>query len=295
MKNIIRNKSYFIKEAKTMLGLNVISNILSILSIGFIFFILALVLSGWKVSSSIVETIQGEAEINVYYVENTGDAVAAKLAERIKAMEGVREVRLVDEGEAYNRMVDILGKEAAVLKYLDDNPFNPYIEVKIQMEKMDSILERLGAMTEVEYVRDNREVLDRLQGLSEVLRLIGYLIVIAVGISTLIIISHIIRLGIHNNREQISTLRLLGAPEAFIALPFLMEGLVLTLGGGILSSIMTLFTIRGIYARMAGPLPFIPLPPLTPLLSGMILMIMLLSAGLGISGSLMGMSSAKDK
>jgi cell division transport system permease protein len=295
MKNIIYNKSYFIKEVKTMIGLDVMSNILSILSIGFIFFILVLVLSGWKVSSSIVKTIQGEAEINVYCVESTGDAGAAQLAQKIKALEGVREVRLVDEGEAYNRMVDILGKEAAVLKYLDDNPFSPFIEVKIQMENMDSILEKLDLMTEVEHVRDNREVLDRLQSLSEVLRLVGYLIVIAVGISTLIIISHIIRLGIHNNSEQISTLRLLGAPEAFIALPFLLEGLVLTLGGGILSSIMALFTIKGIYARMAGPLPFIPLPPLNPLLSGLILMIMLLSAGLGISGSIMGMSSAKDK
>jgi cell division transport system permease protein len=295
MKNIFYNIGYFIKEAKIMIRLNLMSKSFSILSTGLMFFLLAMVVSGWWASCRVVEAIEGEAEISVYYIEGIGEADIAKLIQKVKEIEGVHGARIVEKDEAYKRMVEVLGKEAAVLEYLDDNPFSPFLEAKINMEKMSSILEKLNVMTEVEHVRDNREVLERLKSVAGVMKILGYLFVISVTVCTLLIISHIIRLGIYNNREQIKTLRLLGAPEYFIAFPFLLEGLVLTLGGGILSTMMTVVTIKSIYTRMASPLPFIPIPSLEPLISGIIFLTILLSTALGIMGSLLGMRAAKGK
>lgn len=295
MKNILYNRGYFLKEANTIIRMNPMSNIFSILSTGLIFFLLAMVASGWWTSNKVVEAIQGEAEISAYHKQSIGEAGVQQLLEKIKKIEGVREVQLVAEDEAYNRMVEILGKEAPVLNYLDDNPFSPFIEVKIYIEKIDPVLENLDNLSDIEYVRDNREVLERFKSLSGVLKLLGYLIVIAVGISTLVIVSHIIRLGIDNNREQINTLRLLGAPERFIALPFVLLGLMLTFGGSTLSLAMSVYALKSVYTKMTGPLPFIPLPPLEPLLIGLTLLIILLSIVLGIGGSLIGLSTAKVK
>lgn len=294
MKSIIHNAGYFIREAKTVFRLNLLSNIFSLLSTGLIFFILAIVISGWWVSGRVVEAIQGEAEINVYFNEGLENAGIEKLMEEIKSIRGVREVRPVDEEEAYCRMEDILGKEARVLKYFDTNPFSPFIEIKIHLEEMDHILERLNHMAEIEHVRDNREVLERLHSISEVLNFLGYLVVAAVAVSTVVIISHIIRQGIYNNREQISTLRLLGAPEIFIAFPFLLTGLLLTMGGGILAAALSVFAIKTVYAQIAGPLPFIPLPSREVLTSGIVILVMSLSAALGIIGSLFGLTSGRS-
>lgn len=294
MKNLLYNIGYFIKEAKTIIGLNLASNVFSILSTGLIFFILAMVATGWWVSSRVVEAIKGEAEISVYYKDSTVNSAVVQLSEKIKDIDGVKEVRLISEDEAYGRMENILGKDAEVLAYLEDNPFSPFIEVKIDLGKMDTVLELVGAMPEIQQLRDNREVLERIKNLASILKLLGYFIVIAVGACTLVIISHIIRLGINNNREQINTLRLLGAPEAFIAFPFLLVGLALTLGGGILSSFLASFTIQSLYARMAGPLPFIPLPPMEPMVSGITALILILSSVLGIGGSLLGLAGKRE-
>ena len=155
-------------------------------------------------------------------------------------------------------------------------------------------MEKINHLTGVEYVRDNREVLDRLRNIAGIMRLVGSLVVVAVSIATLVIIFHIIRLGIYNNREQINTLRLLGAPAIFIAFPFLIEGLLLTLGGGILAVALAAFAIKYLYAQMAGPLPFISLPHREALVSGMVTVVMSLSAVLGIVGSLLGLSSSKS-
>jgi cell division transport system permease protein len=295
MRKIFNNRGYFIKEAVTALRINLMSNIFSILSIGLIFFLLTMVASGWWASSKVVDAIQGEAEISVYFKDGIKDASVYEMLNKIKAIDGVREVRLVDENEAYDRMVKILGKEASVLKYLEDNPFSSFIEVKIHIEKMDSVLEKVQTIADVEQVRDNREVLERLKNLSGMLKLIGYVFVIAVSTCTLLIVSHIIRMGIYNNREQINTLRLLGAPEYFIALPFFLDGLMMTISGGILCLLMAVGSMKSIYSRMTGPLPFIPLPSLDQLIWGNVALIIFISITLGVIGSFIGMKTAKEK
>jgi len=254
-----------------------------------------MVLSGSQVGNQVVEAIQREAEINVYLDENLDNNDALQLVEQIKSIESVREARMINEDEAYGRMAEILGKDARVMEHFDDNPFDSFIEVKINLQKIDSVLEELNLLKGIEHIRDNREVLDRLRNISEVSKILGYLIVAAVGISTLVIISHIIRLGIYNNKDQINTLRLLGAPESFIAFPFFMEGLVLTLGGGILASGLASFTIKKIYTKMTGPLPFIPMPPREELVSSIVILVIVLSSIIGIVGSMLGLSSSRNK
>lgn len=291
---MFNNADYFFKEVKTIIRINLLSNIFSFISTALIFFILAMVISGWWMSNHVVEVIQGEAEINAYFTESMSTAEAMQLADSIKTIDGVREAQLVNEGEAYARMVEILGKEARVLEYFDENPFSPFIEIKIHLERMDAVLAELHPMSGIEHVRDNRDVLERLRNMAGIIRFLGYLIVTAVGISTLVIISHIIRQGIDNNREQINTLRLLGAPESFIALPYLLAGLLLSIGGGILAIILASYALRYVYAQVAGPLPFIPLPPRETLVLNLIILVTTLSASLGMAGSLFGLSVSKN-
>ncbi len=295
MKSVMNNTGYFLKEVRTIIRLDLMSNIFSLLSNTLIFFILAMVMSGWWISNEVVQAIQGEAEISVYFEDHIGSSGASTLVEKIKTVNGVGQARIVDEGEAYERMADILGKDAQVLAFFDDNPFSSFIEVKIHLEEIDSVLDQLSSMTGVNYVRDNREVLERLRSIAGILRLLGYVVVGAVGISTLVIISHIIRQGIYSNREQINTLRLLGAPEMFIAFPFLLEGIFLTLGGGLLASTLAAFAIKYAYVHMAGPLPFFPLPPLDALITSIVMLITVLSGCMGIVGSVLGFTSAKSK
>lgn len=295
MKKFFRNWGYFFKEAKTIISLNLLSNIISLLSTGLIFFILAMVISGWWISNQIIETIKGEAEISVYYDVNNDGITPSHLVDIIQGIGGVRDAKIVKEEEAYNRMVEILGKDASVLEHFDDNPFNPFIEVKIHLQDIDTVLLQLNSLSGIDYIRDNREILEKLHSISEVLRILGYLIVIAVGISTVVIISHIIRLGIYNNREQLNTLRLLGAPESFIGFPYLLTGFLLTLSGGILGAILATYVINVVYLQMVGPLPFIPLPPRDTLIIDLIILVTCLSGMLGFLGSLFGLSSAKIK
>lgn len=289
MNRTVYNLGYFLKEAKTLFKIDFLSNIFSIMSIGLIFFILALVISGWGISSHIIEIVEKEAEINVYFDNTLGGQEIDRLIENIESIDGVGKAILINENESYNRMVEILGKEADILKLFEENPFTSFIEVQVHIDEADLIISSLENMEGINYIRDNKKVITRLQDIVIVLKILGVLAMVAVGISTLIVVSHIIRQGIYNNREQINTLELLGAPEFFIGFPFLLEGVFLTLVGGIFASLLLIFTIGFAYKQMGMALPFLPLPASETLTYSMVLLILAISGILGIVGSLFGL------
>lgn len=295
MKGVISNTGYFCKEALTMLRQSLLSNVLSIFSTCLIFFILAMVFAGWWSSNHVVDVIQGQAEISVFYPESSGNPEIKQLTEKIQGLGGVQDVKTVDKTQAYNQMVEILGDQATILKIFDQNPFSPYIEVHIDLNHVDTVLEELNHLPNIDHVRNNQAVLDRLRNITGMMRLFGLVVFVAVAVSTLVITSQIIRLGIQNNREQINTLRFLGAPEPFIALPFLLEGLLLTGGGGLLAVALAARVLKQAYAQIAGQLSFIPLLPSQTLMSGMIAVVMGLSVIIGIGGSLVGLTTAKGR
>jgi cell division transport system permease protein len=293
MKYSLGNIGYYIRETIAIIRLNFLSNFFSLLSAILVFFILAMVVSLWWLGGYAAEAIQGEAEISVYFSSDLAEAEVQRLAENIRSVSGVRETYIVDEQEAYNRMEGILGKDAHVLEYFDENPFSSFIEIRINLNDLTSILNTLETMPGVSYIRENREILERLSHATRLLKVLGSVVVCAAAITALVIISHIIRLGIYNNREQIYTLRLLGAPETFIGIPFMFSGLMLTTVGGILAAVLAVAVIKQLYAGISGPLPFIPMPSLDSLLPGMILTVITASIVLGIIGSIFGLNLDK--
>lgn len=290
MSKIAYNLSYFFREAKTLFKIDFLSNLFSILSIGLIFFILSLVISGWGISNYVIGIIEKEAEINVYFNNVLQDIEIDNLIEDIRNIDGVEKAILISEEEAYNRMAEVLGKESSILELFDENPFTSFIEVQIHIEEVRSILGKLESIEGIEYIRDNKSVIDRLQDIVVLLKVLGIMAVVAVGVSTLIVVSHIIRQGIYNNRDQINTLELLGAPEFFIGFPFLVEGLILTLIGGVLALLLLRLTLKYGYGQMAMALPFIPLPAGEVLTTNTGILIIGMSGILGILGSIFGLA-----
>ncbi|WP_252891251.1 cell division protein FtsX [Thermoclostridium stercorarium] len=235
----MKNASYFLKEAIRIVLTNKLSNLFSFLGTALILFLLALVIAIWSISSQLTRMLRDEAEINAYF--NKAAANTEELLNLIRQIDGVREVRLVSEEEAKIRMEKILGEESGILDLFDENPFEAYFEVKIELEKLDSVFTQISSLRGINYVRENREVLERIEGITKAFEVLGYLVIAAVSITTLIIISHMIRQGIYQNREQIRTLVLLGAPDNFINFPYILLGFLLTFCGGSLQRYLSTY------------------------------------------------------
>lgn len=293
MKTFFYNLGYFFLEAKRTIRFNPLSNLFSVIGTALILFLLGMVIAGWSIGDTLVSALSDEAEISAYFTSDTDKETAAALAENVKNISGVMKVRYIEEAEARAQMEELLGEEAEVLSLFDENPFEDYLEVGINLENMDTVLADIRDLEGIEYVRDNRAVLEQMKKITEGIKLFGSLVIFAVGITTLIIIAHMIRQGIYNNKEQINTLRLLGAPNSFIGLPFVLAGMLLTLFGGILADVGLGLLMQEGYAQFSTMIPFIPLPSQQELVNQLSVSVLITSIVLGFAGSLFGLSSIK--
>ncbi len=293
MKTFFYNLGYFILEAFRTIRFNPLSNLFSVLGTGLILFLLGIVFIGWSIGDQMINTLEQEAEISAYLNNPEDLTQVSELTKQIQGLEGVISTRYIEKEQAKDQMEKLLGKEADILELFEDNPFEAFLEIRIDLNRMQEVIDQLIALDGIDYVRDNREILGQMKQLTDGVKIAGSFIILAVGMTTLIIISHMIRQGIYNNREQINTLRLLGAPNGFIGFPFLLAGTIMTLIGGTLAMILLLSLIRGGYQRLDGVLPFIPLPKQSKLQFDVSLFIISVSAGLGVIGSLFGLSSMK--
>ncbi len=293
MRTFFYNIGYFFGEARKTVRLNLLSNLFSVFGTGLILFLLGMVAAGWLIGNQIVTTLKEEAEISAYFDDGMEKEEKLKLVDKIRNIYGVSNATYVDETEAKSRMEDMLGEEASILELFEDNPFEAFIEIRIDLSSMDTILQGVEKMDGIDYVRDNKSVLTKMQQITRGIQLIGYLIVLAVGITTMIIISHMIRQGIYNNREQIHTLRLLGASDVFIGFPYILVGFFLTICGGMIAFILLWLIIHNGYQGLSTTIPFIPMPAKEQLLGSMSVLITAVSLILGLFGSLFGLSSIR--
>lgn len=258
MSKFIKNGGYFFREIKTIFMLNKTSSILSLVSLTMIFFILMLTVSGWWMSNTWMGLISDEAEISVYYVSGLNPYALDELQEDIGKIDGVNGLSHIEASEAYDDMEKILGSDAKVLESFTENPFDPYFELSFDFENRLNIVKELNETKNVSFVRDNQDVLDQLENIIDFIEIIGIVVGLSVSISTFIITSHIIREGIHSNREHIRTLRLLGAPTWFINFPFITEGILITGFSAFVSGLVfTIFSGR-LSNAFEGTVQFLP-------------------------------------
>src|SRR5690554_5838887 len=132
MKGLTKNIDYFFREIKTIVKLDLLSNLFSLLSLGFIFFLVSLIFAGGYITDSMIRDIENQAEISVYY-----EAEANKIAigNQIEKIAGVKEVIYINKEEAKMNMTEILGEESRILDLFDHNPFDPYIEIRIDLNE----------------------------------------------------------------------------------------------------------------------------------------------------------------
>jgi cell division transport system permease protein len=285
---IFKNTLYYLSEFSKIFKQSVFSNIFSIVSTSLIFLLLSITISGWWISSKLVDSMKDEAEINIFFVDGLDQNAVNNLIIDIKNIAGVLKISSIDSDEAYTRMSELLGNETEILELFDENPFLPFLEINIDIDKFESVLLSLEDVNGIDYIRNNKEMLGNLQKILSIIKFLGIFMLAAIGVSTVIIISHMIRLGINNNSEQVKTLMLLGAPKGFIILPYFLNALAITLSGSVISIISIAIVKQNIYLTIIDVLPFLPITFNINLLDTLALLLLGIGVSLAIIGTIFG-------
>ena len=177
----------------------------------------------------------------VAYLKRGTPIEALTLAQAdIEAFPEVESVEHVTEEEALARARRDLTEFQDIFQDLEVNPLPSSFDVRLKPPFRDAahvtdVAQRLQAFAFVDDVRYGRDWVEKLDRLRDIAGAVGSAVGAAFALVAIIIIGTTIRMAVLQRAREIAIMRLVGATDSFIRLPFLLEGMVKGLLGGLLA------------------------------------------------------------
>jgi cell division transport system permease protein len=227
--------------------------------------------------------------MSIYLKDGISEYRRDKVYSFIRGIPEAKIKRFISKKEALKDLKAALGEDAGFLNRLVRNPLPASYEIVfeskgthgVEPEKIKGELEKFDGVEEVQY---SNEWLNKLEGFLNVVRLIGFIIGGLLCLCVVFIVTNTIKLTIYSRKDEIEILKLVGATDWFVKTPFLLEGMIQGVSGGVLA-VLTLFSCylilptKGISLLGLAPLDFVFLP------AGYLVLILILGAVLGVIGS----------
>ncbi|MTI85793.1 MAG: ABC transporter permease [Firmicutes bacterium] len=283
----LNNISYYWVEAFKSLYRN---SWLSLAAVGTI--IISLFILGSSVLlvlnvNHLADRVESGVEISVFVQESVSGEELVDLGEQIKFLGGVESVNYISRERALEEMKESFGDRQDALAGLDEENTLPdsYRVKALSTDLVPSVAEKIEDLHGVDGVRYGHGVVEKLLVLSQWVRTMGLAIVVLLGVAAVFLIATTIRLSVYARRQEIGIMRILGATNWFIRMPFMLEGMLLGLLGGLVTSGVIYLGYSTLVLRVNATLSFIQLISQPQIIYYNLLGITALGLLLGILGS----------
>lgn len=208
----------------------------------------------------------------------------------VESWEEVATVNYVDKAAAYEEFKEIFASRPELIEVTD--PLKLPASLRIELQTIDlyrDVQFRLAANPVVWEVRSFGEQIDQLSTISRVLNLLGWGLALVLGLSAVILISNTISLAIYSRRNEVSVMKLVGASNWFIRVPFVLEGLIEGMVGALMA-VLTVWVASRNLDSLGESIQLITLSIPGRFFFRWGLVLVLFGATVGVAGSLLGLS-----
>jgi cell division transport system permease protein len=182
--------------------------------------------------------------MSVYLQDGISEAGRDNIKSVVRSLPGAQIRRFISKERALTEFRRALGSQSGLLDGLSHNPLPASFEVvfdEVEGKKVDArgIKQNLEKVEGIEEVQYSEEWVDRFKGLMKMIRLVGFIIGGLLCMGILFIVMNTIKLTIYSRKEEIEILKLVGATDWFVKIPFMLEGMI----QGIISGALALVII----------------------------------------------------
>jgi len=213
---------------------------LSITAIGLSLFIIGLfALTAHNIDEALTG-VESRVEVVAYLREGTPEEIVAVARSEIEGFPEIEEVRYVSKVEALYDASRELTEFSDVFSDLEVNPLPASFELRLQEgsrtpEDVERVAERLRGYDFIEEVRYGREWVDKVYALRRIAGGAALALGSAFALGAILLIGTAVRMAVLARSREIAIMQTVGATDAFIRRPFLIEGLLTGIAGGILA------------------------------------------------------------
>ena len=221
--------------------------------VGLALFVVGLfTLAAFNLQEALTEA-EARVEVVVYLREDVRRAEIDLAQDELSSLPEVQGVRFVSKEMALETVRRDLPDLEAAFSDLAVNPLPASLEVRLRAgfrnrETVERVAGLAASYPFVEDVRYGAEWVEKLFALRRVAAASVAVMGGAFALVAALIIGTALKIAVFARRDEIYIMRLVGARDGFIRLPFLLEGAMAGLLGGVLAAFLTYVTFRAVYA-----------------------------------------------
>ena len=235
---------------------------LSITAIGLSLFIIGLfALTAHNIDEALVG-VESRVEVVAYLEEGTSEEVVSVAISEIGGFPEVEEIHFVSKVEALYDASRELTEFSDVFSDLEVNPLPASFEIRLREgsrtpEDVERVAERLRGYDFVEEVRYGREWVDKVYALRRIAGGAALALGGSFALGAILLIGIAVRMAVLARSREISIMQIVGATDSYIRRPFLIEGLLTGLAGGLLALGLT-WLVHAVVDRTLLSLSWLP-------------------------------------
>ena len=194
-----------------------------------------------------IDALRNKVEMEAFLQEPLTRDETAAVIKGVREMAGVDSVIFVSKDEAAEIFKHQFGED--VQSVLEFNPLPPSLKVYLEASyrtaaKANQVYDKLKSTKGIENVVYRKALLEFIDQKTTTVHNITLGLGLLISLSAIFLVSNTIRLAIYAKRRILRTMELVGATAGFVRLPFLLEGVIQGLLGGIVASCILYFSLE---------------------------------------------------
>jgi len=219
-----------------------------------------------KTSDYLVVTLSEKVDMAVYFTDEPTVEQVDTIQKELSGLSEVKSLQYISKEEALAKFIERHQGEQVIMESLTEvggNPLLASLNIKAfeatQYAAISSFLDAASfkdLISKVDY-SEKKPAIDKMFSLTSTINTTGIALSVVLAVVAVLIAFNTVRIAIYNSRDEIETMRLVGASNWFIRGPFLVQGMI----GGLLAVLIT-FLVFGITLWFLSPKIDIVIPGL---------------------------------
>lgn len=236
----MRNIKYFFSESYKSLYRNRVLSLATIANVAICILILGAAVLLTVNASSIISNLESDVEIVAFIDKELSAKETDLLQSKIEKIDGVKTIVFVSKEQGLKNLQEKFGgTEYDLGSTLGENPLRDSFEIQaVDPHQVPDIAKNIEILNGVYKVNYGKGVIDKLFQVTKWVRVVGVAMIFLLAFGAVFLISTTIRLAIFSRRKEVYLMKLIGASDWFVRMPFFLEGIFLGLTGAIIAVLL---------------------------------------------------------
>jgi cell division transport system permease protein len=223
----VRRLEYYLREVFQGLRRNGLVAFAAVSTAFIALFLVGIALLVQQQVGLLIKSAEADVEVSVFLTSDVSSGQQLHIGQMLTSMPEVAHVDYESKQQAYAHARVLWKDEPDLLQNINPDALPASFRVTLKdPEQFSVVAARLQGQPGIERIRDNRDIYNRLFAVTAVFRVGMLAVAVIMLVSAAALIGNTVRLAVFNRRKEIGIMRLVGATNWHIRLPFLIEGIL---------------------------------------------------------------------